>query len=113
MAARLVKGTGFEGYPGCHSVGHGLNKSKVDMIVYGLCYTKQVYLEKQYTNTIQNTQHTTNLADGVTSVGALHQEVQIRREKVFHHARHALTKHAPRVHSVLSHKIDLTGKTRD
>lgn len=53
----------------------------------------------------------THLANDVASVGTLHKEVQIRREEVFHHARHALTKDTPSVYAVLSYKIDLAGET--
>lgn len=48
-----------------------------------------------------------HLANGVPTIRALYQQIQVGRKKVLHHARHAFSKNATRINAVLSHEVYL------
>lgn len=49
----------------------------------------------------------TYLTNSLSTVGALDEQVKVRRKKIFDHSRHPLSKDAPSIHSVFPYEIDL------
>lgn len=49
----------------------------------------------------------TYLTNSLFTVGALDEQVKVRRKKILHHSRHPLSKDAPSIHSVFPYEIDL------